>query len=78
MLVGHRRPDNTPVDPGKTHVSMNPLRHRITSLERSGIRSDAAFQADTVVYVREAGYTGVLINRGSGDRAGDASDQVAG
>ena len=66
MLVGHRRPDNTPVDPAKTLVSMNPLRHRITSPERWGMRSHAAFQADTVAYVREAGYTGMLINGGAG------------
>ena len=45
---------------------MPKIPHRITSLERWGMRASIDFQAESVAYVREAGYTGVLVNGGSG------------
>jgi hypothetical protein len=42
------------------------IRHRITSLERWGMRAHADFQAEGVARIREAGFTGVLVNGGSG------------
>lgn len=44
----------------------NTLTHRITSLEQWGMRRHADFQADSVAAVAEAGFTGVLVNGGSG------------
>ena len=48
------------------NCKMEPLPHRITSLERWGMRSSMDFQPEGVAYVRDAGYTGVLANGGSG------------
>ena len=45
---------------------MNKQNHRITSLERWGMRVHADFQPESVVCIREAGFTGVLVNGGSG------------
>ncbi len=42
------------------------LSHRITSLERWGMRTHADFQPEAVQRVAEAGFTGVLVNGGSG------------
>ncbi|MFW5799153.1 MAG: hypothetical protein ACOCXX_05790, partial [Planctomycetota bacterium] len=42
------------------------LVHRITSLERWGMRGAHDFQPDACRYAAEAGYTGVLVNGGSG------------
>ena len=42
------------------------IKHRITSIERWGLRTRADFQADAVRSVRDAGFTGVLVNGGSG------------
>ena len=39
---------------------------RITSLERWGMRASMDFQPEAVAYVRDAGYTAVLANGGSG------------
>ena len=46
--------------------SKTQITHRITSLERWGMRVHADFQAESVACVREAGFTGVLVNGGSG------------
>ena len=45
---------------------MTKIPHRITSLERWGMRASIDFQPESVAYVRDAGYTGVLVNGGSG------------
>ena len=45
---------------------MTKIQHRITSLERWGMRASIDFQPEAVAYVRDAGYTGVLVNGGSG------------
>ena len=42
------------------------IQHRITSLERWGMRMHADFQAEGVACIRDAGFTGVLVNGGSG------------
>ncbi|MEO6908137.1 MAG: hypothetical protein ABI210_09635 [Abditibacteriaceae bacterium] len=42
------------------------IKHRITSLERIFMRCHADFQAESVAVVRDAGFTGVLVNGGSG------------
>ena len=42
------------------------LKHRITSLERWGMRAAHDFQPEACAYARQAGYTGVLVNGGSG------------
>ena len=42
------------------------IRRRITSLERWGMRVHADFQAEGVARIRKAGFTGVLVNGGSG------------
>ncbi|HEY3330996.1 MAG TPA: hypothetical protein VGK19_13295 [Capsulimonadaceae bacterium] len=42
------------------------LTYRITSLERWGMRVHADFQPAAVAAVRDAGFTGVLVNGGSG------------
>ncbi len=42
------------------------IRHRITSLERWGIRETRDFQPHAVATVGAAGFTGVLVNGGSG------------
>ncbi len=42
------------------------IQHRITSLERWGMRVHADFQPESVACIREAGFTGVLVNGGSG------------
>jgi hypothetical protein len=45
---------------------MTEISTRITSLERWGMRASMDFQPESVAYVRDAGYTGVLANGGSG------------
>lgn len=40
--------------------------YRITSLEKWGMRVHADFQADSVNFIKQAGFTGVLVNGGSG------------
>lgn len=40
--------------------------HRITTLERWGMRAEIDFQPDGLRQVRESGFTGVLVNGGSG------------
>jgi len=42
------------------------IQHRITSLERWGMRMHADFQPESVACIRKAGFTGVLVNGGSG------------
>lgn len=42
------------------------IKHRITTLERWGMRVHADFQPDAVACIREAGFTGVFVNGGSG------------
>jgi len=42
------------------------IQHRITSLERWGMRIHADFQPESVACIRDAGFTGVLVNGGSG------------
>ena len=42
------------------------IHHRITSLERWGMRMHADFQPEAVACVRDAGFTDVLVNGGSG------------
>ena len=42
------------------------ITHRITSLERWGLRVHADFQPEGIARIRDAGFTGVLINGGSG------------
>ena len=43
---------------------MKTISTRITSLERLGMRASIDFQPESVAYVRDAGYTGVLVNGG--------------
>ena len=45
---------------------MKKIQHRITSLERWGMRASSDFQPESVAYVRDSGYTAVLVNGGSG------------
>jgi hypothetical protein len=40
--------------------------YRITSLEKWGMRVHADFQTDSVNFIKQAGFTGVLVNGGSG------------
>jgi hypothetical protein len=42
------------------------ITHRITTLERWGMRVHADFQPESVSCIREAGFTGVLVNGGVG------------
>lgn len=42
------------------------LQHRLTSLEQWGMRRHADFQPEAVACVKEAGFTGVYVNGGSG------------
>lgn len=42
------------------------IKHRITTLERWGVRVHADFQPEAVRCIREAGFTGVMVNGGSG------------
>ena len=51
--------------PRTPHASVK-LKHRITSLERWGMRESADFQSQSVACIQEAGFNGVLVNGGSG------------
>lgn len=42
------------------------IHHRITSLERWGMRAHADFQPESAAAIRDAGFTAVLVNGGSG------------
>jgi hypothetical protein len=47
-------------------IETTSLATRVTSLERWGMRVAQDFQPESLQFIRDAGYTGVFVNGGSG------------